>query len=156
MTPSLSNDPRDRMGIYNHIDDVPESQRFERYEDQYDGRDVWATFLKDHLFDIYGAERSREKAKRAGRRWKQHVRARDRHHALVRPRDVESWCGALLERVTLDTAYNNYWVCLERFYHWLARHPDHPHRYDPVLMAATHYEHAGAIWATKIERGTES
>jgi len=150
---TLSIDPIDRMGIYKHIDDVPATHRFERYADRYDGRDVWTRFLEDRLFEVYETERSREKARRAGRRWKAHVQERDRHHALARPMDVETWCRDLRDLAKLDTVYNNYWVCLERFYSWLQTHVDHPHCYHPVLMAAATHETADEVWATKIERG---
>lgn len=150
---TLSTDPTDRMGVYKHLDDVPADHRFERYADRHDGSDVWSTFLEEQLFDVYETERSREKARRAGRRWKAHVQERGRHHALARPVDVETWCRQLCDTATLATVYNNYWVCLERFYTWLQTHADHPHRYHPVLMAAATHDTAADVWATKIGRG---
>ncbi|MFC4550446.1 hypothetical protein ACFO3H_09025 [Halorussus sp. GCM10023401] len=88
----------------------------------------------------------------AGRRWKEHLDWRERHHALAGPTDVEAWIGNLLEQVSLDTAYNTYWVKIERFYGWLQNHPNHPHLYHPVLMVAANLEHAGRVWDKKIER----
>lgn len=142
----------DRMGVYKQLDDVHEEHRFERFRGIYEDTDTYETFLTEHLFERYDSDRTKEKYRLAGRRWKSFVEARGRHHALASPADVDAWAADLLEQISLNTAYNTYWVKLEQFYWWLQRHPDHPHSYHPVLMAAANFDHAGRIWETKIGR----
>lgn len=141
------------MGVYKQHDDVPTERRLEQFHHQYEDEDTYETFLTEYLFERYDSDRTKEKYRLAGRRWKAHIEARGRHHALARPADVDSWMADLVGQVSLNTAYNVYWVKIERFYEWLQNHPDHPHLYQPVLMAAANFEHAGVVWETKIGRG---
>jgi hypothetical protein len=76
---------------------------------------------------------------------------RGRHHALATPADVEAWCSVLVEKKSLATAYN-YWVRIKRFYDWLQWHVDHPHVYDPVLMAVVAGGAADQIWEQKLRK----
>lgn len=153
MTRTQSPDPMDRMGVFKHLDEVPDKRRLRRFSDQYEGDDTYERFLTNYLFERYDSDRTKEKYRLAGRRWRSHIEARGRHHALARPIDVETWIADLLEQVSLNTVYNIYWVKIERFYQWLQRHPEHPHAYHPGLMAAANFEHAGIVWEEKIERG---
>lgn len=141
------------MGIYKRLAEVPPHRRLERYASEYKDIDTYETFLVEERFDEVESERCRQKYRLAGRRWKEHVESRDRHHALAQPADVEAWLDSLLDRVSLNTAYNVYWVKLEQFYSWLQHHPDHPHTYHPLLMAAAEFEHAGIVWERKLDRG---
>jgi len=140
------------MGVYKRLDNVPNGRRLERFHERYDGTDTYETFLTEYLFEKYDSERTKEEYRLAGRRWKSHIDARGRHHALARPVDVNTWASSLLEQISLNTAYNTYWAKIEQFYWWLQRHPDHPHSYHPVLMAAANLHHGGRIWEKKIER----
>ena len=70
---------------------------------------------------------------------------------VIAPADVELFCSRVLDEVEPLTAYKSYWGKLEQFYEWLCWHTDHPHRYNPVLMAANEHERAGEIWQAKIE-----
>lgn len=153
MKRTQSADPNDRMGVYKRLRDVPRKRRFEQYAADYEGEDTYETFLKEERFDEVESDRSRQKYRLAGRRWKAHLEARGRHHALARPEDVEAWLVGLLNQVSLNTAYNIYWVKIEQFYEWLQHHPDHPHTYHPLLMAAAQFEHAGIVWERKLDRG---
>lgn len=148
--------PRGRMGVYKRLEEVPAEHRLRSYRDRYEGLDVLETFLTEYLFDRYSSDRFVEDTRRAARRWKEHMSARGRHHALATPRDVEAWCSDLVDRYVPKTSYNSYWVRIERFYRWLRWHTDHPHLYDPVLMAAAEYPAAGSIWDEKISRGRNS
>lgn len=156
MTRTRSPDPTDRMGVYKGLDGVPHESRLEQFRERYRDRDTYGTFLTDYLLEKYSSDRTREKYELAGRRWKAHIEQRGRHHALARPLDVETWIADLLDRVSLNTAYNTYWVKVERFYWWLQRHVDHPHSYHPVLMAAANLDCAGRVWEKKIGRGRET
>jgi hypothetical protein len=140
------------MGVYKRLDEVPDHRRLQRHAEAYADRDVWATFLSEYLFERFDSDRFKEDARRAGRYWKEHMAERGRHHALARPADVETWMADLTDRLKLKTAYNQYWVRLERFYWWLQRHTDHPHSYQPVLMAAAEGGAAGDVWTEKLAR----
>lgn len=153
MPPTQSSDPRDRMGIYKQLCDVPSEQRLKTYEDQYVGEQTYTQFLQTFYLERFNTKRSVEKVELAGRRWREHMETRGRHHALAMPSDVEEWVNVLLEKVSLNTAYNIYWAKLERFYTWLQRRIDHPHSYHPFLMAAAECPTASRVWDKKIERG---
>lgn len=147
-----SSDPMDRMGVYKRLSDVPDRYRLHHHAAAYDGRDVWAEFLTEYMFPRYDSDRFKEDAQRAGRYWKEHMADCGRHHALATPADVEVWMAHLTEHLQLKTAYNSYWVRVERFYWWLQWHTEHPHAYHPVLMAANEGESAGTVWEEKMAR----
>lgn len=141
-------DPRDRMGVYHRLETVPDRYRLGNYENAYDGRDVWGEWvdtldLTDHLEETLG---------RAEREWKAHMADRGRHHALARPEDVVAWSTALLDGDRgVGTAYNRYWVQVEKFYTWLQNHVDYPHVYHPFWMAVVSDRDGptGRIWDKK-------
>lgn len=148
----VSTDPTNRLGVYKTLADVSDRYRLRNYATTYEGKDVWKVFLTDYLFERYDSGRFQEDARRAGRYWKEHMDDRDRHHALATPADVETWIDNLLRRMNLKTAYNSYWVRIERFYSWLLWHTDHPHVYNPVLMAAVEGDAARRVWDEKMAR----
>ena len=105
MPPTQSSDPRDRMGIYKQLCDVPSEKRLKTYEDQYVGEQTYTQFLQTFYLERFNTKRSVEKVELAGRRWREHMEARGRHHALAMPSDVEEWMKVLLEKVSLNTAF---------------------------------------------------
>jgi len=149
---SVSTNPAERLGVYKSLEEVPERYRLSNHTTTYKGRDVWTEFLTTHLFEKFDSDRFKEDARRAGRYWKEHMAERERHHALATPADVETWMNGLLTRMNLKTAYNSYWVRLERFYSWLQWHTEHPHVYNPLLMAAVDGEAARKVWDEKMAR----
>lgn len=152
MTSRKSPDPTDRMGIYTRLEDVPEAERFARFSERYDGRDVWAMFVRTYATEYeFDSEHYHATLRKTEQTWKEHMADRQRHHALASPDDVEAWCRQLAQTRTLGTVYGEYWIRLEEFYSWLQWHTEHPHRYQPVLMAAASYETAGRIWAEKVD-----
>ena len=148
---SKATDPTKRLGVYKRFNDVPPEHRLESYHKQYEDQDIWGKFLIEVLFPKHNSYRTQQQARLAGRRWRTVMSDQGRHHALARPVDVELWCTRLLEEVNLQTAYKTYWSKLERFYNWLLWHTDHPHRYNPMLMAAAEHESASEVWQTKME-----
>lgn len=146
----ITTDPGERAGVYKHINDVPDRYRLYHHATAYDGRDVWEEYLTEDFFEKFDSDYTREVTHRAGDDWKGHMEDRGRHHALATPKDVETWCTALFERMQVDSAYRNYWPKLERFYTWLQTHTEHPHVYHPFRMAAAEYPSAGVIWEQKI------
>ncbi len=141
-------DVEKRLGVYKHIENVPYRSRLERFESQFDQRDVWAMFFdaRNSAFDSVHYEATFHKAEKS---FKSHMRTCGRHHALARPDDIETWLSSLAETRTLGTVYSEYWVRVEEFYTWLQHHTEFPHVYNPVWMAAATYSTAGAMWSQK-------
>ena len=150
MPRKLSEDPKDRLGVYKRLEEVPSRYRLNQHAAAYRDKDIWEMFLQDHLFPQYSSDRYQQDTRRAGRLWMEHMADRGRHHALATPADVDQWCQSLLRQRNVRTIYNHYWVRLERFYDWLLTRTDHPHVYHPFLMAAAEYETAGRIWDVKV------
>ena len=150
----LSTDPEARMGIYKRLHEVPDRYRLEQYASSYRNRDVWAEWLtarqnEDGELSTY-LQRRLDITERS---WKEHMKSRGRHHALAGPDDVETWVEAFVDGTwQLRTIYEGYWVHVAQFYHWLRFHTDHPHAYDPVLMAAADSGASSRVWACKVER----
>ncbi|WP_254820860.1 hypothetical protein [Haloglomus halophilum] len=139
------------MGVFKRLEDVPEADRLSNYAERYADSDPWSEFLVTELLPTHNSYQFKQTARLAARRWKAHVQDRGRHHALATPTDVETWCTELLVEVEPQTVYKSYWTKIERFYEWLRWHTDHPHAYNPVLMAAANKEAAGTVWETKME-----
>lgn len=146
---SKPTDPRKRLGVYKQIEDVHRNYRLSNYSDEYADRDVWSEWMETRDF----ADSTAKRVQRAEDSWKGHTADCGQHHALVTPSIVESWCEGLLERMTAETLYNRYYVHVEDFYHWLQWHADHPHRYNPVLMAVCLDGAARAAYDEKLELG---
>ncbi|EMA44282.1 hypothetical protein [Halococcus saccharolyticus] len=150
---SKSTDPRDRMGVFKRLDDVPTRRRLHQHAAAYEGRDVWAEFINANG-DRYKTEDTRQRVERAGEVWKDHMDGRGRHYALATPADVEAWASWMVDEYTVGYAYNGYWVRVDAFYEWLRWHTDHPHVYQPVRMAAADPDAPAsrAIWDEKVGR----
>jgi hypothetical protein len=148
-----STDARDRMGVYQHLTDVPDRYRLRQHAAAYADRDVWSEFVAANT-DRYATEQTRNRLNRAARLWKGHMDEHGRHPALAMPEDVETWCADLLDNYAVKHAYNGYWVRVEAFYDWLLWHTEHPHVYQPVLMAVTDPDAPASseIWAEKVSR----
>jgi hypothetical protein len=138
------------MGVYTRLEDVPAQYRLDTYAAEYHGRDVWQEYI-DSRPATFDSTHYRNSLTKAGSSWVDHVSARDRHHALAHPADVESWVLGLRADRTLQTVYKEYWVRLEEFYSWLQFHTDHPHVYHPPLMAAVRDGVAGQLWQQKFD-----
>lgn len=146
---SKPTDPRRRLGIYKSIDEVPDRRRLQSYAAEFEGQDTWGAWMDTR--DL--ADSTRKRIDRAERSWKDHMDERGRHHALARPDDVEAWCQALLDRMTVGTLYNRYYGHLASFYEWLVWHWDHPHQYNPVLMAVLQDGAARDAYREKLNLG---
>jgi len=152
--PTKSLDPNDRLGVYKRIEDVPDRYRLHLHADAYAGRDTWQTFCEDHEYAQGDHARYEEEVDRAGEVWKAHMADRGRHHALATPADVEAWCAELVEGRSLRRAHD-YWLRVNRFYKWLQWHTEHPHVYNPVLIAADMGGNAGMVWEWKADNTRE-
>lgn len=138
-------DPRDMMGVYKTLADVPNRRLLDQHAAAYDSRDVWGEYLIEDVHERVTGEHGRTVARRVGRYWKEHMDGRGRHHALATPEDVETWSASLLDEYAERTTYN-YWRFVYLFYEWLRWHTDHPHTYTPVLMAVAENPAAGRVW----------
>ena len=149
---TLSPNPKDRMGVFKSLDGVPDRYRLGNYSNTFEGCDVWQEYLDEYLFLVYpdATDYFYETAVRAGRRWKEQMDERGRHHALARPEDVGVYFEGLLDELAINTVYNQYWIRLEDFYSWLQTHTDYPHIYHPVLMAVIQNDAAREIWCRKL------
>ena len=139
------------MGIYKRLEDVPEEYRFEQYTGAYEGRNVWAEYVES-LPSAYTSTFFEDSLRKAEETWTAHMDDRGRHYALATPEDVDTWVSTLAETRKLSTVNSVYFVRVEGLYDWLQSSVDHPHRYQPVLMAASAYETTGAVWRTKFDR----
>lgn len=144
-----TDDPRERMGVYEQLCDVPSERRLERFAGSYNGRDTWAEAVD--AWDV--SDRQREILERTGRSWKDHMADRGRHHALARPDDCEAWAESMLAEYAPSTIYHRYWSKIRRFYEWLQWHPEHPHLYEPPLMAIVENPDGAAAELWREERG---
>lgn len=149
--PAKSTDARDRLGVYKRFADVPERRRLRHHDAAYEGRDVWKEFVDGLPYESDGYY---DKTRLAEVEWKGHMADRGRHHALATPDDVETYCAALVDRYSRKTAYQPYYLRVEHLYEWLATHTDHPHVYNPVLMAVAESPAAGEIWKHKMGEHT--
>ncbi|WP_313692093.1 hypothetical protein [Halorarum halobium] len=151
MNRTKSQDVTDRMGVYKRLEDVPAHHRLERYAETYEDRDVWAEFCEEYEYEQGSSATFLREVDRVGDNWLTHMATRGRHHVLATPADVEAWSETLVSDKSMSTAYN-YWVRIKRFYEWLTWHVDHPHVYDPVLIAVVTGDATGQIWEEKLRK----
>lgn len=149
--PPKPDDPRERMGVYKALSEVPDRYQIVGYTAEFDGRDVWETWQAKRLAD-HDSDRFRESITRTGRRWKRHMEDRGRHHALADPEHVEAFFTWILNEKGWkpQTAYQPHFVHISEFYEWMLWHTEYPHRYNPVLMAAVEGEATGTAWDVKL------
>jgi hypothetical protein len=143
--PKKSLDPTDRLGVYKRFSDVPSRYQLHHHADAYSGQDTWQTFCEEFEYAQGEHERYEEEVDRVGGNWKAFMEDRERHHALATPDDVEAWCAGLLTEKSEQRTYD-FWLRINRFYDWLLWHSEHPHVYNPALMATVEGEAAGRVW----------
>lgn len=153
--PTKSLDPEKRLGVYKRLSDVPGRYRLHHHADRYAGEDTWQVFCEEYEYQQGSHARYEEEVDRAGNDWKAHMESRERHHALATPEDVEAWAVALLANGSECRAHD-YWLRVNRFYDWLQWNTKHPHRYNPVLMAAVDREAARQIWRYKARQNRQN
>ena len=153
MSPKRSRHVEGRLGVYKQLSDVPDRHRLHHYDRTYARQDVWTEFRETYLEPRDHAVQPR--ARRARERWTNHMAIRGRHYALATPEDAEMWARELLEEYSLRYGIEGYWSQIERFYRWLLWHTEHPHLYNPLLLAAANYDAAGVLWNAKIKRPWE-
>ena len=153
--PKKSLDPADRLGVYKRLSDVPNRYRLHHHAEAYEGRDTWQEFCEEYEYEQGSHERYEEEVDRVGSDWKKHMASSERHHALATPEDVEAWCANLLADKSERRTYD-YWLRVNRFYDWLQWHSEHPHVYNPVLMAAVAGDATKRVWRWKARQNRQS
>ena len=141
------------MGVYKRLQEVPERYRLQQYRSIYHDRDVWAEWVTERTAQHDGlSQYLTDRMRITERSWKDHTAACNRHHALASPEEVESWIATFMNGCwNIRTVYEGYWVHLAHFYRWLRFHTDHPHVYDPVLMAAATGPETNRVWECKVQ-----
>ena len=151
---SQRRDPKDHLGVFKSLEEVPTRYRFESFASEFKGRDVWSEYMdaeKGHL-----AESTRKYTYgRAERLWKSHMANVGRHHGLATPEDVETFFTDQLSEAKERTVYDSRFTPLFDFYDWLTNHAAYPHVYNPVLMAATDQGATHEMWVKRMEINTK-
>lgn len=149
--------PEQYAGVYQRYEDVPERYRLETYIDEYRGKWTWGEYLLEELYPEHEpvSDWMKKTIQRAGDSWLDHTGERGRHHALATPEDVETWCESLLEGRKRRTVYEVYFVRIYQFYEYLTMDYEHPHVYNPLLLAAVEGGAAREVWMHRVESRPE-
>jgi hypothetical protein len=154
MTQIRGTKPEQYAGAFQHFDEIPQRYRLDNFAARYRGQDVWDRFTEQFL-EQHDSERIRRTLRLSGDSWLEHMHERDRHHALATPEDANEWCEKLRRQKARRTAYEYYFVRVYDFYNYLKSNFQHPHLYNPFLLAAINYDSARYIWMFRIERRTQ-
>ena len=147
---TLSTNPKDRMGVYKSLDQVPDNLRLKNYNSRYSGRESWEEFLDYYMNRRSSSESKRRRSERAWKSWCDFTT--DNNPVLATPAAVERWTKSLIDEYQASYALKGYWAIIERFYTWMMMHVDYPHTYQPFWMAAAEYEATKKIWELKLSR----
>jgi hypothetical protein len=151
MTQVRGTTPEEYAGALQHIEEIPPRYRLETYAPQYRDENVWQQYVQDVALEEHDSDRLRQTHRLAGESWIEHMRERGRHHALATPADANAWCEQLLEEKARRTAYDYYFVRIYDFYDHLKFSSQHPHLYNPLLLAAIRYEATRHIWMHRVD-----
>ena len=152
--PKKSLNPIDRLGVYKRLSDVPDRFRLYHHAEAYEERDVWQEFCEEYEYEQADYDRYEEEVDRVGDCWKTFMADQGRHHALAISDNVNQWCADLLESKS-ERRTHDYFLRVNRFYDWLKWHSEHPHVYNPVLMAPVTGEAARTVWGVKAAQNRE-
>lgn len=144
--------PEEYAGAMQHFDEIPERYRLETYTGQYRGDNTWERYVDEVLLEEKDSDRIRQTARLGGNSWLEHMADRPRHHALASPEDVNEWCEMHLGERTRKTIYEYYFVRVYDFYEHLKHSNQHPHLYNPFLLAAIEFEATRSVWMVRIDR----
>lgn len=132
-----------KAGVYKTIDDVPHHHRIRTHTDRYQGRDMWREYDLA-VASVHPDERNYSPSERS--KWENHMQRRGRHYAVAEPDDVTAWTEFVREDIAEATRVN-YTKRIFRFYRWLMWHTDHPHRYNPFVLAANTHDPTAELLA---------
>lgn len=152
MTLTRGSTPEEYAGAIQHFDEIPERYRLDTYAGQYRGENTWERYVDEVLLEEKDSEQVRQTIRLGGGSWLEHMAERPRHHALASPEDVNAWCEKLLDERSRHTSYEYYFVRIYHFYDYLKQSCEHPHLYNPLLLAAIDYDAPRHVWMHRIER----
>ena len=144
--------PEEYAGAIQHLEPIPTQYRLDTYSPYYRGENTWEQYVKNVLLKKHPSDRMRQAARLSGDSWCEHMEGRARHHALATPEDVEAWSKRLMTERSRKTNYEYYFIRVYNFYEYLKRHSEHPHLYNPFLLAAIEYDMTRHIWSLRIDR----
>lgn len=131
-------EPESRLGVFKSHGEIPERWRID-LRGGYESRDVWAEYEEAEELNPDNSNRSAAKS-----RWNRITEENGEHHALATPETVEEWATELTE-LSFHSIQNQFRIIF-RFYRWLRWHSDHPHTYNPILLAAANYPNTRQAW----------
>lgn len=143
--PRKSLSPTDRLGVYKRLAEVPDRYRLHHHADAYEDRDTWQEFCDEYEYAQGEGSDYEMEVDRVGDRWKAFMDECERHHALARPKDIDNWCAELRESFSVRRAYEH-WLRVNRFFNWLQWHTEHPHVYNPAMLAAAGDSDTRVLW----------
>lgn len=147
--------PEEYAGAFQHFEEIPYRYRLETYESQYQGRNTWEKYAEDVVLTEHDTDLIQQRLRLAGDSWRDHMDAHGRHHAVATIEDVESWCKDLIADRARRTVYEYYFLRVYNFYDHLKYSTDHPHLYNPVLLAATRHPASRKIWMYRIDKRSQ-
>lgn len=148
--------PEQYAGAFQYYAEIPARYRLDTYTSHYQGEDTYDRYVEETYLPENNSERTLSRLKRARFSWFQHMEDRGRHHALATPEDAEIWCQKLLNADrAVRTCYDYYYNMIYQFYDYLKFNHQHPHLYNPLLLAAVHNESARKIWMCRVDRRPE-
>jgi len=156
MTRRKGTKPEEFSGAYKSYSEIPTRYRLETYTEQYLDEDTWDCYCREILFQEYDSKHIRDSARKASQSWLSHMDDRDRHHALATPADADTWSQRLLNGDRKRrTCYEQYFVRIYQFYDYLKNSYQHPHLYNPLLIAAINYETTRHLWSYRVDARPE-
>lgn len=156
MTRRKGTKPEQFAGPFQKYSKIPARYRLETYQGQYQGQDTWDHYRDNVLLEEYNSQHMEKVAKKAGRSWLSHMEEQGCHHALATPEVADAWCHHLLSGDRCRrTCYEQYFIRIYQFYDYLKEHHQHPHLYNPLLLAAIEYESARRLWMYRVDARPE-
>jgi len=156
MTRRKGTEPEVFAGPFQHFEEIPPRYRLETYAPQYRGQSTWTHYCEDVLFEQHESDHMQKTAQKAGRSWRNHMQDRNQHHAIATPEGANVWCQKLLDGERCRrTCYEQYFIRIYQFYDYLKGSCQHPHLYNPLLLAAVEYDEARYLWGYRIDTRPE-
>jgi len=157
MTRRKGTKPEQFAGVFQQYGEIPQRYHLETYAGQYQDQDTWTSYCDDVLFEEHDSKHMRQAARKAGGSWLTHMEKQGRHHALATPQHADAWCQKLLDGDRVRrTCYEQYFVRIYQFYDYLKQNHQHPHLYNPLLLAAIEYDTARHLWMFRIDTRPEA
>lgn len=148
-------EPEQYAGVFQYFNEIPHRYRLETYASQYEGEDTWNIFVHEVALEEHDSKRVRRTLRLGGGSWLEHMEERGRHHALASPEDANAWCEKLLDEKARRTCYEYYYLRVYDFFEHLKFSCQHPHLYNPLLLAAINYDAARHVWMFRVDRRGE-